>query len=307
MNTKLDAPERARSNAVKPSPGESRFVGPLVLFLWSALPPPVAGGEVGWLDVTQSGTNVVIEWSDNGATLQSATNFLGPWISVSNATSPYVVVPVELAAFYRLQGSLVESLYVAPQYTAEIGNPISSCGCLSPENPNAANMSAPYVGLFPAPASSDPPDPGPLGSCPLPNPAGARPQDDAYGNVALYTGEVIQRTTDLSIPGVGFDWKFERTFRSGWNYSGPLGRGWDFGENRRLVVQPGGDVKRVDGAGRDDLYILVSGGTYQAPSGFYTRLTQNTDGTYLERDRHGAQASYSAPDAFGIARMTRIL
>jgi YD repeat-containing protein len=175
--------------------------------------------------------------------------------------------------FYR--AIQAQALYVAPEYTSLIGNPLSACGCSSPENPNSSAT------------------PGNV-------------QDNAVGNVYLETGELVQSAVDLSIPGVGFDWRFERHYRSGMNYNGPLGQGWDFSQNRRLVVQPDGDVKRIGGDGRTDLYSMLSSNSWQSPSGFYTRLTRNGDGSFVERDRHGMQTFFSAPDSFGVARMTQI-
>ncbi len=50
----------------------------------------------------QNGTNgVAFDWS-NGL-LQSATNLFGPWYTVSNVTSPYLVIPNQPQQFYRLR------------------------------------------------------------------------------------------------------------------------------------------------------------------------------------------------------------
>jgi RHS repeat-associated protein len=247
-----------------------------LLLLCSWLVLPALAIEVGTLSIGTSGSNVQIQWNGSGAVLQSTTNLVGPWNSLSNASSPYLVPPAGAAAFYRLAGSQDESLYLAPQYTSSIGNPSSSCGCTSPENPNSVAT------------------PG-------------NPQDNAMGNVYLQTGELVQNAVDLSIPGVGFDWRFERHYRSGMTYNGPLGQGWDFTHNRRLVLQPDGDVKRVGGDGRTDLYVLQTNGTWQSPSGFYTQLTQNTNGVFVERDRHGTRTLFQPPDSFGVARMMQII
>src|SRR5262245_51807077 len=56
-------------------------------------------------------------------------------------------------------------------------------------------------------------------------------QDTGNGNVALHDGEFHLHVTDLTIPGRGFDWKFERTYRSGIVFNGPLGHGWEFNYN----------------------------------------------------------------------------
>jgi beta-glucanase (GH16 family) len=50
----------------------------------------------------QNGTNgIAFDWS-NGL-LQSATNMFGPWYTVSNVTSPYLVIPNQPQQFYRLR------------------------------------------------------------------------------------------------------------------------------------------------------------------------------------------------------------
>jgi len=108
-------------------------------------------------------------------------------------------------------------------------------------------------------------------------------EDTAGGLVFLHNGELIQRAVDLAIPGRGFHWTMDRTYRSGLNFEGPLGHNWEFSYNRRLSVQANGDIIRMDGYGRSDRYTLTTNG-FLAPAGFFTQLTRNTDGTFSERD-----------------------
>jgi RHS repeat-associated protein len=229
------------------------------------------------LEISPLGTNVRLTWT-NAAVLESAAAVTGAWTTVTGATSPYLAAPTDSASFYRLRGSGGEldfsQRYVAPTFTTLVGDPISACGCTSPENPNSLA-------------------------------AGGKAQDNGLGSVFLHTGELTQHAIDLEIPGRGFNWRFERRYRSGMNYDGPVGQGWDFNDNRRLAAQANGDVLRVDGLGRVDRYVL-SNGAYQSPSGFYTRLVRNPDGTFDERDRHGTIHSYSPTNGLGIARLTRI-
>jgi YD repeat-containing protein len=178
--------------------------------------------------------------------------------------------------FFRLEGPPVEALESAPEYTSSIGAPLSSCGCTSPENPNSSAT------------------PG-------------NAQDNAIGAVYLQTGELVQQAVDLSIEGVGFNWQFKRFYRSGWTQNGILGHGWTCTEERRLVVQPNGDVLRVDGNGRSDEYVLLTNDTFQSPTGFFTSLTNNLDGSFVEQDQHGNKTFYSVPDSFGIARLAQII
>jgi RHS repeat-associated protein len=119
-------------------------------------------------------------------------------------------------------------------------------------------------------------------------------QDTGGATVFLHNGEFFLYQVDLEIKGRGFNWKFERKYRSGINFEGPLGHNWEFNYNRRLFIEANGDVIRMDGHGRADRYTL-SGDTFTAPAGFYTCLEQNSDGSFVERDKNGTKVFYSAP------------
>jgi hypothetical protein len=84
-------------------------------------------------------------------------------------------------------------------------------------------------------------------------------QDNGNGNIDLHDGESRLNVIDLEIPGRGIYWKFERTYRSGITFDGPLGHNWDFNYNRRLFIQPNGSVIRMDGYARADKYELTNG------------------------------------------------
>ncbi|HKQ04702.1 MAG TPA: RHS repeat-associated core domain-containing protein [Blastocatellia bacterium] len=138
--------------------------------------------------------------------------------------------------------------------------------------------------------------------------AGAVPgiaQDTGHATVFLHNGEFFLYQVDLEIKGRGFNWKFERKYRSGINFEGPLGHNWEFNYNRRLFMADNGDVIRMDGEGRADRYTR-NGATFIAPAGFYTRLNQNIDGSFVERDRNGALVFYSAPDNQHLCHMTEL-
>ena len=145
------------------------------------------------------------------------------------------------------------------------------------------------------------------------------PQDTGNGLVYLNDGEFHDNVVDLTIPGRGLDWSFQRDYRSGEVTDGPLGRNWDFNYDRRLLVvtadnlagvqlsfasAAAGDVVRIDGLNRADLYVLNGDGTYTAPPGFFTRLTLNGDGSYSERDASGLVISYAAPGSNSVAAMS---
>jgi YD repeat-containing protein len=120
---------------------------------------------------------------------------------------------------------------------------------------------------------------------------GAGSQDTAGGMVFLHNGELIRRLSVLTIPGRGFDWKMDLTYRSGQEFNGPLGHNWDFSYNRRIVLESNGDIVRMDGYGRADRYVHTAQGLV-SPVGFFTQLTRVDDTIYLERDRHGGKAYY---------------
>ncbi len=132
------------------------------------------------------------------------------------------------------------------------------------------------------------------------------------GSVYLHNGELFLNEKDLEIPGRGFNWSFERKYRSGITFHGPLGHNWDFNYNRRLSIENNGDALRMDGYGRVDRYEAVKGRfffskkSFKAPAGFYTGLTENSNGAFTERDRNGVTVEYSKPDGMGIAMMTEL-
>jgi RHS repeat-associated protein len=130
-------------------------------------------------------------------------------------------------------------------------------------------------------------------------------QDTGGGNVVLSSGEFRVQTTDLEIPGRGFNWKFDRTYYSANIFDGPLGHGWDFNYNRRLAINVQGRLFRMDGYGRADEYAQDEAG-FRSPSGYYTRLLRASDGTFTEVDRNRSQVTYSPLNVDGIARMVEL-
>jgi RHS repeat-associated protein len=130
--------------------------------------------------------------------------------------------------------------------------------------------------------------------------------DTGGKTVYLHNGEFTHHVVDLEIPGRGFNWRLARSFRSGMNFNGPLGHNWEFNYNRRLFTMAGG-VLRMDGFARADAYLPRGDGTFTAPTGFYTGLTRNPDGSFTEREPNGTKIQYSQPDARGVAVMTRVM
>ena len=246
-------------------------------FLLTFIAVPLCSGGDLRVEISRLDTSVLLTWTNSGAVLETSLTVPGDWNVVAGASSPYLVPPTNVSSFYRLRqagGGSFDVRYLAPTFTTGIGDPSGGCGCTSPENPNSLS-------------------------------AAGNPQDNGLGSVFLHTGELTQHVVDLAIPGRGFDWRLERRYRSGMAYDGPLGHGWDFNYNQRLAVQVNGDVLRVDGMGRVDRYVFADG-SYLSPSGFYTRLVRNPDGSFDERDRHGMVDSYSVTNGLGLARLARI-
>jgi len=54
------------------------------------------------LSVTPGNGSLTFNWTDSSFSLQSTTNLLGPWTSISGATSPYTDLETNAATFYRL-------------------------------------------------------------------------------------------------------------------------------------------------------------------------------------------------------------
>ena len=249
----------------------------LILAILAGL-PRLHADEVLRLDIARSNSNVVVTWTNVGALLETSLLLTGGWTELTGAVSPRVFAPTNLASFFRLRATNTSTSfdfrYVAPTFPTSIGDPFG-CGCTSPENPNSLA-------------------------------AGGGAQDNGMGSVLLHTGELTQDAVDLEIPGRGFNWRFERRYRSGMGYDGPMGQGWDFNYNRRLIVETSGHVLCINGLGRADRYLLNTNGTFNSPAGFYTQLKRNLNGTFEERDRHGTTNYYSATNSLGIARLSRI-
>lgn len=58
-------------------------------------------------------------------------------------------------------------------------------------------------------------------------------------------GDFRYTQTDLTLPGVGLNFKLERTYRSRFNFRGPLGTGWNHTYNQRLLFEESSCGQRV--------------------------------------------------------------
>ena len=126
--------------------------------------------------------------------------------------------------------------------------------------------------------------------------------------VILRTGEFTLSATDLSIPGRGFDFQVKRTYRSQYNFNGPLGHNWEFNHGERLLLpapeDPDQSVLLADGGGRVDGYVRNPDGSYSSPDGFYNTLSQNPDGSFTIRNRYGFSRNF-AGDGRLVSRVDR--
>jgi YD repeat-containing protein len=127
------------------------------------------------------------------------------------------------------------------------------------------------------------------------------PRDsDTETNVQLSNGQFYLRVVDLSIPGRGMDFRFERAYRSRIEYNGPLGFGWDFNYNIRLMDELNvdgtatGHIYFFNGLGRRDRFVRLGDGSYLSPPGYYARLSKDpATGLLTLRERDGTVYAFT--------------
>jgi RHS repeat-associated protein len=89
-------------------------------------------------------------------------------------------------------------------------------------------------------------------------------------------GNYVHQHTDMSIPALGPDFTFHRTYNSNMDYDGPLGKNWTHNYNIRATMPATSTVviiQREDG--RKDQYIRLEDGSYDSPPGVYDILESN--------------------------------
>jgi RHS repeat-associated protein len=141
-------------------------------------------------------------------------------------------------------------------------------------------------------------------------------------DVESHDGASTVSSRDQQIPGRpgAMDYVHDRTYRSDIAYNGPMGHNWDFNYNERLQQVTAnnileirltfpeaqeGDLLHHNGFARTALYVRNADGSFDSPSGYYTRLDENVDGSFNEYHRHGLVVSYGPPAADGIAQLMR--
>lgn len=158
-------------------------------------------------------------------------------------------------------------------------------------------------------ASCPPPGAPPL---PIDTPSGGESviESDIADPVYLHSGEFRLTEIDLSIPGRGFPYQFIRTYRSQIFYNGPVGFNWMHNYEKLLRLgDPAANVLLLhDGFGRLDFYNRKPDGTYDGPTGFYTKLIRNANGTYTLRTRDGMLYNFNRLDGTATSgRLTSIV
>ena len=98
------------------------------------------------------------------------------------------------------------------------------------------------------------------------------------------TGNYIYQHSDLSLPGIGLAFSFERGYNSqaasdASALSGPLGFGWSHSYNTYLTVASGNVTVNL-GDGKTESYAPNGAGGFTAQYGVFDTLSANTGGTY---------------------------
>jgi len=126
-----------------------------------------------------------------------------------------------------------------------------------------------------------------------------RPMSDIAG-VIPYSGEFADSVIDLSLKGIGLNFTLTRTYKSQIDYNGPLGHNWDHIYNKRLIkdstTTAGFNIIRQNGRGRSDIYSAGGGGSYTSPPGFFNRLNEESNGTFVLQYPGGAREIYKGFD-----------
>lgn len=110
--------------------------------------------------------------------------------------------------------------------------------------------------------------------------------------VIIGTGEKTLTEVDLRIPGRGMDFVWQRSYRSRYDYDGPMGHNWEHNHNQRIAITETGDARSLNGEARVDYYTAGANGTFTSPPGFFNVLRKNPDGTLTLRDPSGMRTQF---------------
>jgi Domain of unknown function (DUF6531) len=121
--------------------------------------------------------------------------------------------------------------------------------------------------------------------------------DEAADPLEMFSGQFIQRSTDLRIAGAGMDFVFERTYRNQAVYAGPLGAYWDHWYNLRLR-ESGLLIIRTSGELRSDLYrqhprFGQAGFSYWVPPDGEHGIIEQSGTSFVWRSPEGVRIIYA--------------
>lgn len=127
----------------------------------------------------------------------------------------------------------------------------------------------------PGTQSRTPGKPG-KGPCdPKPSGNGGRTAGDP---IQLFSGQMLEEVTDLEIPGRGFNFVWQRTYRSQTGPNTEQGNGWDH-PYHVYIEATGTNLTVHEGNGRGDLYMKQADGTWTRAE-YFRVLSRETDGSY---------------------------
>jgi YD repeat-containing protein len=115
------------------------------------------------------------------------------------------------------------------------------------------------------------------------------------------TGEMTYTHPIVRVPGIGLDFAFVLSYRSGFGYDGPVGEHWEHNWNARVKVDTANDNLTRYASNRADVYTTSGGGTsYTSPSGQFekstTRLTTPNPDEVHRRLQDGTLEVYAELD-----------
>lgn len=95
------------------------------------------------------------------------------------------------------------------------------------------------------------------------------------------TGEMTFTHQLLRVPGVGLDFAFALSYRSGYTYDGPVGHRWEHNWNARFqYATSGGTTRLIRYAGnRVDTYPQSTTDVFSSPAGFFEQDVRRSTGT----------------------------
>ena len=120
------------------------------------------------------------------------------------------------------------------------------------------------------------------------------PQSKSDDPVNLATGNFLYDHTDLTIPGIGFPFTFQRFYNSKdtGNLDGPMGAYWSHSYATRISTS-NGMVRVTFGDGRSEIYTN-SAGVYVSEPGIYNTLSTNTNGTFALTTKEQTRYNFDA-------------